>query len=136
MFNLTKEEFRAKWIEALKSGRFKKGKDRLCTIENNDIIRHCCLGVACEIFKENGGELESKEFLEDFYEYRAYNGIKHYLPNIVREALGLYAEDGLINDNPHYSLAYVNDHVDSFIPIIELLENPPKGLYKEESDAT
>lgn len=37
-------EFATKWVEALRSGKYRQGKGRL---KNND--SYCCLGVACEI---------------------------------------------------------------------------------------
>jgi hypothetical protein len=39
-----------KWIDALRSGKYKQGKGRLKT-EDAILLtnKHCCLGVACEI---------------------------------------------------------------------------------------
>lgn len=39
-----------KWIAALRSGRFLQGKARLCTVTPGEDRRHCCLGVAAELF--------------------------------------------------------------------------------------
>ena len=39
------KQFKKKWLSALRSGEYKKGKGQLRTKDN----RFCCLGVACEI---------------------------------------------------------------------------------------
>lgn len=40
------KEFAEKWIEALRSGDYKKGRGRLYNESKNN---YCCLGVACSI---------------------------------------------------------------------------------------
>ncbi len=39
------------WIKALNSGEFKQGMGSLKTITREGEVRHCCLGVLCEIAK-------------------------------------------------------------------------------------
>lgn len=36
------------WVKALRSGKFKQGQNALAKNENGE-IKHCCLGVLCEI---------------------------------------------------------------------------------------
>lgn len=38
-------EIKAKWIEALRSGKYKQGQNRLRSIDNH----FCCLGVLCDV---------------------------------------------------------------------------------------
>ena len=45
-----RKDLKKKWIEALRSGRFKQGKNALKT---ND--KHCCLGVLCEVVITEAG---------------------------------------------------------------------------------
>lgn len=41
------KDFAERWIAALRSGNYKQGKSKLCTIDsNNNIPTYCCLGVA------------------------------------------------------------------------------------------
>lgn len=42
-------EFKAKWLEALRSGKFKQAKGTLREEPPQGGIGYCCLGVACEI---------------------------------------------------------------------------------------
>lgn len=60
---------RKKWIQALRSGKFKQG---MVYLEKNG--KHCCLGVACRViqpkgsidrFKWGGGSSEGSEVLND-----------------------------------------------------------------------
>ena len=41
-------DFKEKWVAALRSGEYKRGTSHLKS-ENNKVVKHCCLGVACEI---------------------------------------------------------------------------------------
>lgn len=46
------------WIEALKSGEFKRGRLGLCLQERGETgteTTYCCLGVACEVFRRETG---------------------------------------------------------------------------------
>ena len=40
-------KFKAKWLAALRSGKFKQGQHLLCFEYTSGAITHCCLGVAC-----------------------------------------------------------------------------------------
>lgn len=51
MENQTKlpEDFKAKWVAALRSGEYKQGKNTLISINEDKGNTYCCLGVACAI---------------------------------------------------------------------------------------
>jgi hypothetical protein len=44
-----KHQIKKRWVEALRSGKYKQGKDYLC--RDGDF---CCLGVLCELAVEDG----------------------------------------------------------------------------------
>lgn len=48
------------WLEALRSGRFQRGTGVLRRTYGDGTQRHCCLGVLCELYREN----QEKEDLE------------------------------------------------------------------------
>ena len=50
-------EFKAKWVKALRSGRYKQGTSRLRTKTGGE-IRYCCLGVAYNIATNGSGWTE------------------------------------------------------------------------------
>lgn len=74
--NHSKIEARKKWIEALRSGKYEQGKDRL-RVGN----RFCCLGVAVDLF-------DSKKWYHSDLCYTGYIEALA-LPEIVRKAYGL-----------------------------------------------
>lgn len=103
------------WVEALRSGRFQQGRERLKTINNE----FCCLGVACEIsglgaWTEGGlyavGEIDRSATI---------------LPTAVRDWLGL------VNNASNYEdgqLTVHNDAGASFAEIADLIDSDPRGL--------
>jgi hypothetical protein len=87
-------EGKRKWIKALRSGKFRKGRGQL---RNQHSKGYCCLGVANEVF--NLGVNDGMCFLS-----RTGDGIL-FIP------YGLQAE-----------LARVNDHTAGFDEVIKLIE--------------
>jgi len=53
----TREQLRAEWIAALRSGEFKQGEHRLESIDNGN-SSYCCLGVACVVAGRHGVHVE------------------------------------------------------------------------------
>ena len=49
-----KQEIKQKWIDALKSGEYQQGRERLKTKDG----KYCCLGVLCDIYSKETGEGE------------------------------------------------------------------------------
>lgn len=51
------KKLKAKWIKALTSGEYKQGAGKLRRVHRGNDLRHCCLGVLCEI---SGAKWERK----------------------------------------------------------------------------
>lgn len=102
---------RIRWVDALKSGKYKKGVDYL---RGKDDC-YCCLGVACDLF------VESKPVFDGGVCYR-YNGEGSTAPNQVVQALGLYDRWGR-GRNDKDLLTSINDDNDSFAPVIKAIES-------------
>lgn len=49
-----KEDIAMRWVEELRSGKYKQGRQHLKR-EINGETQHCCLGVLCELFTDDGG---------------------------------------------------------------------------------
>ncbi len=106
-----------KWIKALRSGKYKQGKQ---TLKRND--EFCCLGVACEIFKD---ELdlhieEAKTDRGDVIIY--YNNKAGSLPNEVRKHIGLRYSAGATDNLSLRHLSSMNDSGKTFDEIADHLE--------------
>lgn len=85
---------KAKWIEALRSGKYKQVRGSLRETEYNSktekerVKGYCCLGVLCDIFKDSTvGRRVKAAWGEDFL------GSTAYLPEEVRDWAGLPGED-------------------------------------------
>ena len=87
-------EFKAKWLEALRSGRYPQTRDRL-----RGKFGFCCLGVACDI----SGKGTWKASLSGQQVFVSpYGSSKTCIPYHLREESGLTGTE-------HKSLANLND---------------------------
>jgi hypothetical protein len=101
-------EFKKKWLEALRSGKYKQGKNVLYDAETNCF---CCLGVAgdlCEIPKEKLIEVGCK--ILSAKEFRGYK-----IPLALSERD--YTQDELQRE-----LAEMNDNGKTFLQIADHIE--------------
>ena len=73
------------FVEALLSGEYEQGRGRLKLITPEG-VKHCCLGVACEVALQNGVELEVETSSEGVV---FFDQTSLYLPEAMREWLGL-----------------------------------------------
>ncbi len=106
-----------KWIAALRSGKYQQTVGKLHTIYKRNA--YCCLGVACEIFKD---ELELE--IGNTQSLISYNGKYDILPPAVRDHIGLHSCNGYpINNSDIGSLLLINDKLrKTFAEIADLLE--------------
>lgn len=95
---------KAKWVAALRSGKYTKGTGRLCRIEENGTRTYCCLGVLCEVLGIKGKDLNAT---------RVYGPEEdqNYLPLSVQQQVGLSDPNPKIHVTPFGSttLADYND---------------------------
>lgn len=111
-----KKRIKDMWLEALRSGKYKQGKNQL----KNGNSNFCCLGVLCDLHaKETGGAWADNPISSG---YKKYKGAQVFLPKPVIEWAGLIARDGQPkNRNMRFigeggrttSLALMNDGVRS-----------------------
>ncbi len=59
--SVVKKQRLAKWVSALRSGKFKKGIGKLK--QGDKSLTYCCLGVAREIFPDNIKQRKGEELL-------------------------------------------------------------------------
>lgn len=85
---------KARWVAALRSGKYKQGAGVLHNVDKNTF---CCLGVLCEITAEELGmnkntiaEVEEGVYCSDHC--AEYNGNRYTLPDILEPIVG--------SDNP------------------------------------
>ncbi len=73
------KDVKAKWLVALRSGKYAQGRGRLRNPDNS----FCCLGVLCDIIDPEGweaGGMETPTF---------WHGERHETPNVTCRLIGL-----------------------------------------------
>lgn len=121
-------EIKARWVAALRSGKYKQGTGKLRRkIGTRGKEQFCCLGVLSELAVE-AGVIESPEFCFGAYRY----GKDHDADLLPRE-VGLWAGidqrdprvitgHDLIEGPTCYSLSVINDSMESFEAIAGYIE--------------
>lgn len=138
-----------KWVDALRSGKYKQGRKALTEIID-DVDFDCCLGVACKVAIENGLEIPVSTGTMNGIEFgdvelpkkkktlRVYGADRAYgvLPPEVRNWLNLSYGDGryigTADLTESYSESYLthdNDHGASFEEIANIIESEPRNLF-------
>lgn len=115
-------EVKAKWVAALRSGRFKQGREALRDCEDN----FCCLGVLCEIAAEEHITARSQSHPNDAYRYGVEGSHRSlfFLPFEVIRWSGLGAVNPTVQYNGETkSLIDLNDGLALPFPqIADLIE--------------
>ncbi len=103
---------RAKWVDALRSGKYKQTKSAL---RQGDY--YCCLGVACDVLGDGKWDAIARA---DSWEYRFSDGQRKAgdLPVSMLDKLGLSTEEQRV-------LIDMNDDGDSFAKIADRIEGLP-----------
>ena len=119
-----------KWVKALLSGKYKQGQGllKLKQTDHNNAIRHCCLGVLCELYNEDMKEKKKKKLTEkvDGFGVIRFNKQPEHLPNIVKDWADLNDNVGSIG--AFDSLATINDDGKTFKTIAKIIEKNWENL--------
>lgn len=127
-------EARKIWIEALRSGKYQQGEGYLKVFsEEKGTFQYCCLGVACEIFKETLNLREEEENRGS----SSFNGLGLIPPGEIVSLLGLHTAygnkygDAAEEEFQGASLVDLNDELKlSFEEIAEVLEKQSHLYFK------
>jgi hypothetical protein len=115
-----KKDIKEKWVTALRSGEYPRGIERLHTADGG----YCCLGVLCELYRQDTGNGEWIKTPPGFY---TFFGQPSFLPDNVSDWLGVDADD--IKNMDLVSKNDLNQgHAYSFHDIADIIEN-----YKDEN---
>lgn len=111
------EKIKAKWLKALRGGKYRQGKSALQTIDG----KFCCLGVLCDLHAKATGRKWQKPASEDGHP--KYMRSHDFLPATVRKWAGMDNDNGELPDSESYeSLAVANDEGVGFPHIARLIE--------------
>ena len=119
-----------KWVDALRSGEYSQTTGRLRRNVANRYC-YCCLGVACELYRQETGEAfwdRGEYFTNTDLAYHDASSTRLVEP--VQEWLGLRTHTGLFEGREGRDhLANLNDRGTSFEEIAALIESEPQGLF-------
>jgi hypothetical protein len=132
----TPEEARRLWADALRSGEFVEGRVFLASRNGSGEMQHCCLGVACELFRARYPQLLHTRVIPlsatgyaavEFREADG-NGQRFALPDTVRKWLGLSDVHARLRytvgeDAEITSLAEASDASFTFIDMARLIDS-------------
>lgn len=119
---MSKEEIRARWVKALRSGEYLQTQGQL-----RDSEGFCCLGVLCDLVQEDiSGWWDGEEFLtQDDEEHHTS------LPRSVMDLVGIADDEGMFRTRSG-GLALMNDGDSSFEQIADLIEKHPEEIFIDE----
>lgn len=110
-----------KWVEALRSGKYKQTTDEL-----QDGNGHCCLGVACEVYEKETGEKIPRDYKG--FIFNMDPGLSYDLKK-VKDWLGLETDSGHYFGKHRECLTDDNDNGKTFNQIADIIESEPEGLF-------
>jgi hypothetical protein len=92
-------QVKEKWIDALRSGKYEQGSEKLRGYEG-----YCCLGVLCDLYAQEqnkewdfrGYSENSEEESPDKMDYWYFDGESEFLPDSVREWAGMAVSNPLV----------------------------------------
>lgn len=106
--------FAEKWVKALRSGKYKQGKEQLCNEDG-----YCCLGVAAIIAGATPIQLGDKQWLAvNSAVGHAFATEKPFLKNIPEQLKGMNNKDIISG-----KVAALNDGGKSFAEIADWIES-------------
>ena len=122
------------WVDALRSGEYTQTKKMLCRVTQENAPSFCCLGVACDLYKNSvGGDWNlHQEAWNEQYSFTDDEGVlaTSNLTPAVMAWLGLANSEGAYRVG---TLVRLNDHKDfTFAKIADVIESEPKGLFNAE----
>lgn len=109
-----KKEIAEKWVEALRSGKYKQGKASLCEVQGKT-AKYCCLGVLCDILKSPYRKISVYKGYGDETGFET-----GFLPDAIMAESGMQTFYGKLGAS---SLTVLNDAGNSFGYIADIIED-------------
>jgi hypothetical protein len=125
-------EVKQKWIDALRSGKYDQGSEKLRSVQG-----YCCLGVLCDLYSKEQSKdwdfVECEETNLQPKDYWYFEGESEFLPDSVREWAGMACKNPSVrvdvtdNDDEddwfyHDEIANLNDSGYTFKELSNVIE--------------
>jgi hypothetical protein len=126
---MTKQQARNVLVQTLRRGEYTQGRKRLRRTDNT----YCCLGVACEIYKDatGQGEWEKRSDSDCYGFFMDGQESRTTLPGPVKRFFGFMSEKGAYFNDEH-ALSADNDQGASFKEIANIIESNPEGMFQND----
>jgi hypothetical protein len=124
-----------KWVDALRSGEFKQGYGQLRDETFNNEYRHCCLGVACEVFRRETGRgawTDSNDFVVHHEDENLEVASSHLPPSVIRW-FGLPCKDPLIAGSSSSRYATIRNDADRWT-FEQIADGTERTYIKEKTE--
>lgn len=115
-----KKEVMKKWVRALRSGKYKQGKNMLKRVNGAGVAHYCCLGVLCEVTG-----MKSRTSNERPYHVFGRKSVA-MLPPTAQIRSGMNSCDGVLEGDT--CLANLNDSGKTFAEIANIIEKNWEAL--------
>lgn len=113
-----KEKIKQKWVEALKSKKYKQSQDALRTPQG-----FCCLGVLCDLYIEAKKLKGWRKVDRSHFSFGPNVTLSGYLPDTVMKWAGLPSNDPKIIQGRHQDpISVLNDRGITFKELAKLIE--------------
>ena len=118
----------AKWADALESGEYEQGRRALAVSDlgPGPSVRHCCLGVLCELAIADGVALD-KTPANDGTPRITYANAASTLPDEVKDWAGMRTNDGTMPSSGTVLAAHNDDGV-PFYMIAKIIRDNADAL--------
>ena len=97
-------EFKAKWVAALRSGKYQQGRD---VLRNGD--KFCCLGVACDLIDPDAWESTST------YNIFGWQGLTAETVDLPFVGISDAETLSAMNDQPQSSFKEIADYIEAHV---------------------
>jgi hypothetical protein len=130
------QEIKTQWIAALRSGQYTQGKGMLKQTTEQGDIRHCCLGVLCELYMQahpdqatwqegqQPSTMPSVRGSKPWYFMADWEEQRSLLPWVVSRWAGLPEHNIHVRQHDK-SITALNDQDLNFNEIAQLIEDHP-----------
>jgi hypothetical protein len=118
-------EVRERWLAKLRSGDYAQGRGGLRSDATGDAVAYCCLGVLCEVAREDDVVTLITHEPSDYYVAAGDSSDENggYLPKVVAAWAGLGSINPIVNgvslsdynDIRHYSFEAIADLVERYL---------------------
>lgn len=120
-----KEHVKDKWVKALRSGKYKQGKNTLHEVNGQPSF--CCLGVLCDLYQKLQKRAKKRiAKVSQHGRHISYDDHVNYLPESVQQWAGMKNNRGFVPGGK--SLDARNDDGVQFPAIADIIDEHWKEL--------